>query len=218
MSALTLFDDRRSAGRLLAARLAHLRDSRPIVLAVPRSGVPVAYEIAVALDAPLDLLMVRKIGARGHPEYAIGAVIDGDEPQLVLDEEAMRIAVPGSDHIQKEASRQLFELERRRRAYRGVIRNPALTGRFVLIVDDGIATGATVTAAIRATRRHRPAQIVLAAPVAPLDTIQKLHPLCDEMVFLATPQHFLAVGEYYRDFGEVEDREVVLLLEAAAHR
>ncbi|MCL6251228.1 phosphoribosyltransferase [Altererythrobacter sp. KTW20L] len=218
MNTLSPLADRRSAGCQLATRLGHLRDSDPIVLALPRGGVPVGYEIARALDAELGLVMVRKLGAPGHPKFAIGAVIDGDDPQVVFNEDAMRIVAPAPDYVKEEAGRQLIELERRRHAYIGEKRIPQLGERTVILVDDGVATGSTVTAALRAIRRHDPGRLILAVPVAPPDTLEKLRPLCDDLVVLAIPQPFYTVGHHYRDFRQVNDREVIDLLAAAEKR
>lgn len=218
MNAFPPFTDRSSAGRQLATRLAHLRNSDPIVLALPRGGVPVGYEIARALDAELGLVMVRKLGAPGHPEFAIGAVVDGDEPQIVFNEDAMRIVAPAPDYVKGEVGRQLIELERRRHAYIGDRRKPQLAGRTVIVVDDGIATGSTVTAALRGVRRQDPGRLILAVPVAPPDTVEQLRALCDEVVVLAMPQPFYAVGQHYHDFRQVDDREVIDLLAAAEER
>ncbi|RVQ69829.1 phosphoribosyltransferase [Croceicoccus ponticola] len=203
---------------MLAARLKHLASRHPIVLALPRGGVPLGYEVARALDAELDLLMVRKLGAPGHQEFAIGAVVDGEEPQMILNEEAMRLLSPSREYVQQELSRELVELERRRRLYMGTKRKPQMAGRTVIIVDDGVATGSTVTAALRGARRNNPAYLVLAVPVAPPDTIERLRPLCDEIVVLAMPEPFYAVGQHYVDFTQVEDREVMELLKAATNR
>ena len=217
-SAIALpFENRTIAGRLLSNRLVHLRDSDPIVLALPRGGLPVAYEIARALDAELDLLMVRKLGAPGHEEFAIGAVVDGAEPQLVLNEQAMKIVAPSRDYVEQELNRQLVELERRRRAYLGAKRKPRLAGRTVIIVDDGVATGSTITAAVRGARGNHPERLVLAVPVAPPEVVRNLESLCDEIVVLATPDPFYAVGQHYRDFRQIEDSEVIELLRAADH-
>jgi putative phosphoribosyl transferase len=215
VSASRPFEDRASAGRLLAERLAYLKDADPLVLALPRGGVPVAYEIAKSLDADLDLLMVRKLGAPGHEEFAIGAVVDGEEPQWVPNEDAMRIFHPSREYVQRELGRQMAELQRRRRAYVGKKRKPPLAGRTVVIVDDGIATGSTVIAALRGVRRKDPKSLIVATPVAPRDTIEKLRPLCDEIVVLASPVPFNAVGQHYRDFNQVGDRQVIELLEDA---
>jgi putative phosphoribosyl transferase len=215
MNAFPPIHDRRSAGRRLATRLSHLRNSDPIVLALPRGGVPVAYEIARALNARLGLIMVRKLGAPGQPEFAIGAIIDGDDPQVVLNEDILRIGAPSSNYIKEELDRQLIELERRKHAYFGNRKSPSLTGRTVILVDDGIATGSTITAALRGVRQHEPAHLILAVPVAPQDTIEKLRPLCDEIVVLTMPEPFYAVGQHYQDFSQVDDQEVIDLLGAA---
>ena len=210
-----LFRDRRDAGRQLAAVLKPHRTSRPIVLALPRGGVPVGFEVAKSLAAPLDVLLVRKIGAPGHEELGLGAVIDGHDPQLVLNEELVRAVAPPAGYIEAEEQRQLAEIERRRQRYVGDRSPVAVEGRTVIVVDDGIATGATVKAALRGLARNRPAGLVLAVPVAPADTVEELSAECDELVCLATPEPFYAVGPHYRDFRQTEDAEVVRLLDKA---
>src|SRR6059058_677649 len=162
----SLFEDRRDAGRQLAAALAHYESSRPVVLALPRGGVPVGFEVAKALGAPLDVLLVRKIGAPGHEELGLGAVVDGHDPQLVLNEDLVRTVAPPPGYIEAEEQRQLAEIERRRRPYIGDRSPVAVEARTVIVVDDGIATGATVKAALRGLARSRPARLVLAVPVA----------------------------------------------------
>lgn len=209
------FADRRSAGRALAKALAYLRDSHPLVLALPRGGVPVAYEVAVALDAALDLLIVRKLGAPGHEEFGIGAVIDGAAPQHILNDDAVRATGASADYVRRELDRQLAEIERRRRAYLGDRPSPAVAGRTVIVVDDGIATGATMTTALRAIRKAGPARLVLAVPVAPADVVPRLRAECDELVCLATPDPFFAVGVHYGDFRQTGDSEVIELLASA---
>lgn len=204
--------NRTQAGQLLARRLEHLRSAGPLVLALPRGGVPVGFEIARSLGAELDVLMVRKLGAPGHPEYAIGAIVDGDQPQLVLTSEAADILKSSPGYLQREKARQMGELVRRRQAYIGSRARPAFTSRCVIIVDDGVATGATIVASISGIRKARPARIVLAVPVAPKDTARQLERLADECVVLATPEPFGSVGRHYRDFSEVSDAEVVQLL------
>ena len=212
MTARLPLTDRAEAGQLLARRLDHLRLARPLVLALPRGGVPVGFEIARSLGAELDVLMVRKLGAPGHPEYAIGAIVDGDEPQLVLTPEAAGILASAPGYLEREKARQLAELGRRRQAYIGSRAQPAIKGRCVIIVDDGVATGATIMAAIGGIRKAGAARIVLAVPVAPGDTARQLAQLSDECVVLATPAPFVSVGRQYRDFSEVPDAEVVRLL------
>jgi putative phosphoribosyl transferase len=209
------FADRREAGRMLAAALAHLRDRKPLVLALPRGGVPVAYEIAVVLGAELDLLLVRKIGAPGHPEYGIGALVDGANPQIVLNREAVRMTGASKEYIEATARAELAELERRRQAYRGGTPAPVLEDRTVIIVDDGIATGGTVKAALQGARQSKPTHLVLAVPVAPAESLRELQSECDEIVCLLSPSPFYAVGAHYRDFSQTSDEEVVRLLAAA---
>ena len=210
-----LFCDRRDAGLRLAVALAPYRQERPIVLALPRGGVPVAFEVAKALAAPLDVLLVRKIGAPGYEELALGAIVDGDEPQLVLNEDVVRSVAPRAGYIDAEKQRQLAEIERRRQHYAGDRPPVSAKGRVVVVIDDGIATGATVKAALRGLARHDPARLVLAVPVAPADSLAELRAECDDIVCLATPDPFYAVGPHYRDFRQTTDEEVVRLLAEA---
>ena len=208
-----LFRDRVQAGRELAQRLLPRRGSDLVVLALPRGGVPVAYEIAAALDAPLDIVLVRKIGAPLQPELAVGAVVDGDQPEVVVNEDVKaELGVPDS-YIEAETEVQLREIERRRRLYlKGRHRVP-VEGRTAIVVDDGFATGATMRAALRATRRRRPAALVLAVPVAPPASIEELRPETDEVICLHTPSWFAGVGQFYSDFHQVNDDTVAALLQ-----
>src|SRR5437764_7186598 len=211
----SLFTDRRDAGRQLAAALARYESSRPVVLALPRGGVPVGFEVAKALGAPLDVLLVRKIGAPGHEELGLGAVVDGQDPQLVLNPDVVRAVGPPPGYIDAEKQRQLAEIVRRRRQYVGDRPPTPVDGRTVIIVDDGIATGGTVKAALRGVSQHRPARLVLGIPVAPADSLDELASECDDIVCLATPEPFFAVGPHYRDFTQTEDEEVIRLLDEA---
>ena len=213
------FADRRAAGRALAARLQAYRGRDPLVLALPRGGVPVAFEVARALDADLDLLLVRKLGAPGHEELGIGAVVDGANPRLVLNDELVRRTGASQAYLRDEMHRQLQEIERRRRAYLGDRAPIPAKGRVTIVVDDGIATGGTVRAALRGIRTAGPAKLILAVPVAPAESLAALAAECDELVCLAAPQPFHAVGAHYRDFTQTTDEEVRLLLaEARAAR
>jgi putative phosphoribosyl transferase len=213
MDQITLpFADRREAGRALAARLINKARDNPVIVALPRGGVPVAYEVAKALSAPLDLLMVRKIGAEGWEEFGLGAVIDGDHPHLVLNEAVVRQIDPNPDYIRAEMQRQLKEIERRRLIYCGDRKPISLAGRTVIVVDDGIATGGTVRAALEGVRRNSPEKVILAVPVAPPSTLEALAALCDEIICLASPVNFGAVGAFYSNFDQTEDDEIIQLL------
>jgi len=203
-----MFLDRKDAGLRLAAELLHFKDQQPCVLALPRGGVPVGYEIAEALKAPFDLVIVRKIGAPGRPELAAGAIVDGLRPELVLNRDIVELLEIPEEYIAAESARQIREIERRRQAYLGGRPRLDVTDRSALIVDDGIATGATIRAALRATRRARPKRLVLAVPVAPPDTIAALRNEADEVVCLETYEDFGAIGFYYVDFTQVSDEEV----------
>jgi putative phosphoribosyl transferase len=209
-----MFADRRAAGRALSPRLEHLRAERPVVLALPRGGVPVGYEIALSLDAPLDIVLVRKIGVPGEPELALGAVADGAAPQVLIDDRLVAALGVDPAYIAAETKAQLAEIERRRILYRGGRRPAPLAGRTVIVVDDGIATGSTTRAALRAARAAGAGRIVLAVPVAPQDTLDALRAEADEVVCLATPSPFFAVGAHYQVFTQLADADVGVLLEA----
>lgn len=213
-----MFRDREEAGRRLAERLRALDLPRPLVLALPRGGVPVAYEVATALQAPLDLVLVRKIGVPFQPELALGAVVDGDTPEIVVNEDIARALGISEDEIARAAAREIAEIERRRRIYlRGRAPLP-VAGRTAIVVDDGIATGATVRAALQALRRRDPERLVLAIPVAPPDTVAALRAVTDEIICLEMPHHFTAVGAYYGDFAQLSDAEVIALLDQAGEQ
>lgn len=210
------FADRTEAGRRLAEPLRRFKDEHPVVLALPRGGVPVAYEVAKALHAPLDLVLVRKIGAPFQPELAIGAVVDGERPELVINRDVVdEYRIPES-YLESERRRQLEEIERRRQLYLAGRPRAPVRDRTAIVIDDGIATGATMEAALHATRRAGPKRLVLAVPVAPPDTLERLRPEVDEVVCLMVPAFLGAIGSFYRDFRQLGDDEVIELLQQAA--
>ena len=207
------FIDRADAGRRLAALLLPLHLDRPVVYALPRGGVPVALEIARALRAPLDLILVRKIGAPGAPELALGAVVDGADPQQVINEEVMRLSGADDLYLERARARELEELERRRERYLGGRSQVAPAGRTAIIVDDGLATGATMKAATIAVSRQGAAGICIAVPVAPVETLAELKSLADRIICLHPARRFRGVGEFYDDFHQLNDSETVDLLQ-----
>jgi putative phosphoribosyl transferase len=208
-----VFRDRHDAGRQLAVALERFRADRPVVVGLPRGGVPVAAEVARALDAPLDVLIVRKVGAPSQPEFAIGAMGEG---VVKLDQALIRRLGISFDDVHAVVARERLELDRRIRVYRAV-RDPVdVTGRTVIVVDDGLATGLTARAAIEVLRRRRPSRVVFAAPVCAPDSAQRLADVADEVACLRQPGDFRAVGLWYRDFSPTSDAEVVALLEEAS--
>ena len=206
------FVDRIEAGRKLAAALARYKADRPVVLALPRGGVPVAAEIATALDAPLDLVLVRKIGVPYQPELAAGAVVDGGKPVVVRNEDIIRYAGVSEVDFAAARDRELAEIDRRRKVYLGDRPHPDLKDHTVIVVDDGIATGATTRAALRAVRARKPRKLVLAVPVAPTSTLAELRDEADEIVCLEDHENFGAIGLFYADFSQVADAAVTELL------
>lgn len=215
MKASNPFKDRRSAGKLLAERIKELKPADPVVLAMPRGGVPVGLEVAKALGAPLDLVLVRKIGVPYQPELAAGAVVDGDQPEIVVNDDVMQLAGLTREYIDERAKEELVEIERRRQVYLSDRPRVPLNGRTLIIVDDGIATGASIRAAIAALKRRNPLKLILAVPVAPADTIEKLRAEVDDVVCLQMPEPFYAIGMHYDDFHQVPDDEVVRLMNEA---
>jgi putative phosphoribosyl transferase len=212
------FQDRRDAGRQLADALLQFKNEDPVVLALPRGGVPVAYEVAQMLDAPLDILMVRKIGAPGYPELGLGAVVDGQHYQRVLNQKVVDMIKPPPGYIEAEEQRQIQEIERRRKLYCGDRLPVAIEGRTVIVVDDGVATGGTMKTSLAALSAAGVKRLLFAVPVAPPDTLNELYDDADDGVCLMAPESFRAVSPFYGDFSQTTDGEVISLLEAAAQR
>ena len=207
-----MFEDRAEAGRQLATALAGYTDERPVVLALPRGGVAVAATIAEALDAPLGLILVRKIGAPMRRELALGAVVDGKDPCVVRNDDVIQALGITEATFDAICRRELTEIERRRRRYEGGATPIDVAARVVIVVDDGIATGATMRAALRATRLRRPKKLVLAAPVAAPDALDELRCEVDELVCLISEEPFNAIGLFYVDFHQMNDAEVTEIL------
>ncbi len=206
------FRNRTDAGRQLAKALAGYKDQQPVILALPRGGVPVAAQVAAALNAPLDLILVRKIGAPFQPELAMGAVVDGGAPIVVRNEDVIRLAGIDESEFKAVCDDELAEIERRRQRYLGNRKHVDVSGRTAIVIDDGIATGATTRAALRATRMRKPKRLVLAVPVAPTESLSALHGDADDVICLEDHEPFGAIGVFYADFSQVADEEVIEIL------
>jgi putative phosphoribosyl transferase len=198
-----------SPRRKLARALASYKDQKPVILALPRGGVPVAAEVAAALKAPLDLILVRKVGVPIQPELAMGAVVDGGAPIVVRNENVIQLAGIDESEFKAICDSELAEIERRRQRYLGDRPRIDVAGRVAIVIDDGIATGATTRAALRATRMRNPSKLVLAVPVAPTDTLAAMREEADEVVCLEDYEFFGAIGFYYSDFSQTADQEVI---------
>jgi putative phosphoribosyl transferase len=209
------FMDRADAGRQLATRLCSWKKHKPVVLALPRGGVSVGFEIGRELQAPLDLVIVRKIGAPDQPELALGAVADGEPPEFAINDRLVARLRISRQSLEEAKAGAVAELVRRRSAYLAGRARPSVQGRPALVVDDGIATGATMLAALRVTRLREPSRLVLAVPVAPLQTLERLGRVADEVVCLYSPENFVSVGEFYEAFPQLQDEDVLALLDAA---
>jgi putative phosphoribosyl transferase len=215
MNGFGRFRDRADAGRQLAAAVRAKAYADPVVLALPRGGVPVALAVARAIDAPLDLVLVRKIGVDFQPELAAAAVVDGDQPEIVVNEDVVKAAHVSQDYLDAQVEAKLVEIDKRRQFYLKDRARAAIKDRTAIVVDDGIATGASIRAALRAMRRNDPARLVLAVPVAPAETLAALRREVDDIICLATPEPFYAIGAHYADFRQVPDAEVVAMLALA---
>ena len=214
----SIFVDRDEAGRLLGDRLTELQLADPLVLALPRGGVPLAAHIARRLEAPLDVAFVRKLGAPDEPELAIGAVAGGDAPEIVLNARLVEELDLDDDFIRGAVAREWAAIEQRRCDYAHVRPETGPSGRTVIVVDDGIATGMTMQAALRSIRRQGPARLIAAAPVASREAVALLGQEADDVVCLSVPSRFGSVGSFYRTFEQVSDADVETLLKDAAAR
>ncbi len=215
MDGFGLFKDRLDAGRRLAAAVKAKAFADPVVLALPRGGVPVALAVARAVDAPLDLVLVRKIGVDFQPELAAAAVVNGDHPEVVVNDDVVQAARVSQEYIDAQVKVKLAEIDTRRQLYLKDRARAPIQGHTAIVVDDGIATGASIRAALHALRRKNPARLVLAVPVAPAETLAVLQDEADDIICLETPEPFFAIGAHYADFRQIPDDEVVALLAAA---
>ena len=209
-----MFKERASAGRELANSLEKFRDQNVLVIGIPRGGVIVAAEVADALNAPLDLIITRKIGAPGNEELAIGAV--AGVGQVMLNSKLVEALNVSKDYIEERVEKAVAEIKRRRRLYLGELPSTNVGNKTVLVIDDGLATGYTALAAIEMLRTMKPQKIVLAVPVAPSETVASLMPEVDELIYLSMPREFLAVGQFYDEFHQVTDEEVIDRIKARA--
>ena len=210
-----IYKNRSDAGKRLARKLAYYQSQDPLILALPRGGLPVAAEIARALNAPLDLVFVRKLGAPGRPELAMGAVIDGPKPYVARNEDVLSFLPLSEEEFKRICDRELAEIERRRALYLKDRSRADPKDRVVIVVDDGVATGATTRAALRAIRKRSPKKLILAVPVAPPGTLARLEGEADKIVCLQSHEPFYAIGLYYADFHQVSDKEVIDILSKA---
>lgn len=213
-----LFKNRREAGRLLGKKILGQKQkygvSNAVVIGMLRGGVPVAYEVALALGVPLEVAIVRKIGAPGQEELAIGAVVDGERPYVFLNTDLIYRINPGDEYIEEMKNIKLAEIREREKIYRKGRKRITVTGKTAIIVDDGIATGASIKAVIGSLRHEKPEKIVVAVPVLPNGTLEELEKIADKVIFLSVPDDFYAVGQFYADFRQTSDEEVLELLHA----
>jgi len=210
------FADRREAASRISERLAEYRARHPVILGIPRGGIVIADTIANELRADLDIVLTRKLGAPGNPELAIGAVSEHGE--ILIDARIAKSVGANDDYIQREKARQLAEIEKRRERYRSVLPKVPLQGRTAIIVDDGVATGATMRASIWASRAEGAAEVAVATPVGATDAIEMLREEADQVICLSIPEYFYAIGQFYLDFRQVEDEEVIRILKAHSEK
>ncbi len=210
------FKDRQEAGKEVARALAEYKGKNVVVMGMPRGGVVVAREVAEALDAPLDIVVTRKIGAPGEPEFALGAVTQ--EGDVIVDSRAAESVGATAEYLQEEARRKKSEVKERMRRLRGDAPYPSLEGKTIIIIDDGMATGNSMRAAVQSIKMRGPKEVVVAVPVAPREAVAELSREGTKVVCLEQPRFFFAIGEFYKDFGQVEDAEVRKLLESAWKR
>jgi putative phosphoribosyl transferase len=209
---MMVYKDRKEAGRVLASKLrTYAGNENLLILGLPRGGIPVAYEVAKALNAPLDVFVIRKLGAPFQPELAMGAIAGGGI--IVLNEEVVRGYGVTDEEINEAVTRETIELERREKLYRGENESQPIEGKIVILVDDGLATGASMRAAVKAAKKYNPEKVIVAVPVGARDTCQTLSKEADEIICAYMPEQFWAVGSWYEDFTQTEDREVRDLLE-----
>jgi len=213
---MAFFTDRINAGKRLASELKDFSGKKGIVLAIPRGGVVVGFEIAEALNLPLDVIIPRKIGAPENPELAIGAV--AEDGTAILDNKLIKYLAVSKEYIAIETQRQKHEIRRRLKLYRQDASYPNLKGLDVIVVDDGIATGSTMKAALASVRNRGAASVTVAVPVGPPSTIEELNELADRVVCLYTPEYFQAIGEFYTDFSQTPDEEVIRLLKESKQK
>lgn len=206
---MMIFENRHDAGVQLANKLTQYKDQDPVILGLPRGGVPVAAEVAAILDAPLDLVLVRKIGVPWQPELAMGAVVDGGEPIVVRNEDVIRVAGISEEEFKGVSDEELAEIDRRRDRYLKGRSRAGIAGRTAIIVDDGVATGATTLAALRATKMRKPKKLVLAVPVGPTEVMADMRQEADDVICLEERRDFGAIGFYYADFRQIDDQEVI---------
>jgi putative phosphoribosyl transferase len=200
---------------MLGEVLVKYKNEGPIVLAVPRGGVETGFEIAAVLEAPMDIIIARKLGAPGQPELAMGAVVDGDNPQTVLNDDVMSAFRVTQEYLDHTVEAELAEIDRRQKVYRRGHLPESVEGKTVILVDDGIATGASIRAAIRGLRRKPLKRLILAVPVAPPETVQLLQKEVDDLICLSAPASFMSVGSHYEEFEQTSDEKVIELLDRA---